>query len=76
MKIGIPSETEPGEPRVGASPDTVKKLIALGATVTVASGAGLASGITDEDYVQAGATIAPSNAEALAGAAVVLKVRR
>ena len=74
--IAVPAEVESGEPRVGASPDTVKKLIALGATVTVASGAGLASGITDEDYAQAGATIAPSNAEALAGAAVVLKVRR
>jgi NAD(P) transhydrogenase subunit alpha len=74
--IAVPAEVESGEPRVGASPDTVKKLIALGATVTVASGAGLASGITDEDYAQAGAMIAPSNAEALAGAAVVLKVRR
>ncbi|MEW9310246.1 NAD(P)(+) transhydrogenase (Re/Si-specific) subunit alpha, partial [Labrys neptuniae] len=68
MKIGIPSETEPGEPRVGATPDTVKKLLALGAAVRVASGAGLASGITDEDYAAAGATIAPSNAEALEGA--------
>ena len=76
MKIGIPSETEPGEPRVGATPDTVKKLIALGAAVRVASGAGLASGITDDDYAQAGASVVASNAEALAGAAIVLKVRR
>ncbi|QEN87680.1 Re/Si-specific NAD(P)(+) transhydrogenase subunit alpha [Labrys sp. KNU-23] len=76
MKIGIASETEPGEPRVGATPDTVKKLIALGAAVRVASGAGLASGITDDDYAQAGASVVASNAEALAGAAIVLKVRR
>ncbi|MDT3382084.1 Re/Si-specific NAD(P)(+) transhydrogenase subunit alpha [Labrys neptuniae] len=76
MKIGIPSETEPGEPRVGATPDTVRKLLALGAAVRVASGAGLASGITDEDYAAAGASVVASNAEALAGVAVVLKVRR
>lgn len=76
MKIGIPSETEPGEPRVGATPDTVRKLLALGAAVRVASGAGLASGITDEDYAAAGASVVASNAEALEGAAIVLKVRR
>nr|WP_284310629.1 Re/Si-specific NAD(P)(+) transhydrogenase subunit alpha [Labrys miyagiensis] len=76
MGIAVPKEVDPGEPRVGATPDTVKKLIALGATVTVAAGAGLASGITDADYREAGATIAASNAEALHGAAIVLKVRR
>ena len=74
--IAVPAEVESGEPRVGATPDTVKKLIALGAAVRVASGAGLASGITDDDYAQAGASVVASNAEALAGAAIVLKVRR
>ncbi|WP_187829848.1 Re/Si-specific NAD(P)(+) transhydrogenase subunit alpha [Labrys sp. KNU-23] len=76
MGIAVPAEVESGEPRVGATPDTVKKLIALGAAVRVASGAGLASGITDDDYAQAGASVVASNAEALAGAAIVLKVRR
>ncbi|WP_448151398.1 Re/Si-specific NAD(P)(+) transhydrogenase subunit alpha [Labrys miyagiensis] len=76
MGIAVPSEIDPGEPRVGATPDTVKKLIALGASVTVAAGAGLASGIMDAEYQAAGAAVAPSNAEALQGAALVLKVRR
>jgi H+-translocating NAD(P) transhydrogenase subunit alpha len=74
--IAVLSEIDPGESRVGATPDTVKKLIALGATVSVASGAGLSSGITDADYREAGATIAASNAEAVQGAVIVLKVRR
>ncbi|MDT3378651.1 Re/Si-specific NAD(P)(+) transhydrogenase subunit alpha [Labrys neptuniae] len=76
MGIAVPAEVESGEPRVGATPDTVRKLLALGATVRVASGAGLASGITDEDYAAAGASVVASNAEALEGAAIVLKVRR
>jgi NAD(P) transhydrogenase subunit alpha len=76
MKITIPQEVDAGEPRVGATPDTVKKLLALGASVTVASGAGLASGLTDTDYREAGASIASSNAEAVHEATLILKVRR
>jgi NAD(P) transhydrogenase subunit alpha len=76
MKIAIPAETESGEPRVAASAETVKKLRALGAEVTVESGAGRASGIPDADYETAGATIAPGAAETVADADVVLKVRR
>ncbi|WP_448954592.1 Re/Si-specific NAD(P)(+) transhydrogenase subunit alpha [Labrys neptuniae] len=76
MGIAVPAEVESGEPRVAATPDTVKKLGALGASVTIASGAGFKSGFTDDDYSQAGAKVVPSNAEALQGAAIVLKVRR
>ncbi|WP_024280401.1 Re/Si-specific NAD(P)(+) transhydrogenase subunit alpha [Xanthobacter sp. 126] len=76
MKIAVPAEIDLGEPRVGATPDTVKRLVALGASVTVESGAGVKSGILDSDFVAAGATIAPSTADALNGAEVVLKVRR
>jgi H+-translocating NAD(P) transhydrogenase subunit alpha len=76
MRIAIPLETAPGEPRVGATPDTVRKLGALGASVRVARGAGLASGISDGEYEAAGAVVAPGNGEALYEAGLVLKVRR
>ena len=75
MKVAIPAETDP-EPRVAATPDTVKKIKALGADVVVQSGAGVKSGILDADYEAAGATIGPSAADAVRDADVVLKVRR
>lgn len=76
MRVAIPVEIDASETRVAATPDTVKKLMALGATVVVQSGAGRSSGILDQDYLAAGATIAGSAQEALADADLVLKVRR
>ncbi|MFN3670933.1 MAG: NAD(P)(+) transhydrogenase (Re/Si-specific) subunit alpha, partial [Bosea sp. (in: a-proteobacteria)] len=76
MRIAVPAETQGAETRVAATPETVRKFIGLGAEVVVETGAGLASGIGDADYQAAGATIASSAAEALAGASIVLKVRR
>ncbi len=76
MKVAVPRETAGGEARVAATPDTVKRLVGLGATVAVEAGAGVASRILDEDYVAAGATIAPDAGSALADADVVLTVRR
>jgi proton-translocating NAD(P)+ transhydrogenase subunit alpha len=73
MKIAIAAETDPGEPRVAATPDTVKKFVALGAEVAVEQGAGVKSGILDSDYKAAGASV---GANAASGADVVLKVRR
>lgn len=73
MKIGIPAETRPGETRVAATPETVKKLIAAKHELVVQSGAGLASSVTDEAYVAAGARIVDA-AEALA-CQMILKVR-
>jgi len=73
MKIAIPVEIDAAEPRVAATPDTVKKMIALGAQVAIEPGAGVKSGILDADYTAAGAIVA---ADAVAGADVVLKVRR
>src|SRR5580704_16852495 len=73
MRIAVTREADAAEPRVAATPETVKKLKALGAEVAVARGAGIASGIPDEDYAAAGAEIADS---VVAGADVVLKVRR
>ena len=73
MRIGIPAETRLGETRVAATPETVKKLVAAKHQVIVQSGAGIASSITDDAYVAAGATIV-SAADAFA-AEMVLKVR-
>jgi NAD(P) transhydrogenase subunit alpha len=75
MRIAIPREAEP-EPRVAATPETVKKMKALGAEVAVETGAGIKSGILDSDYEAAGARICGSTAEAAGDADVVLKVRR
>jgi NAD(P) transhydrogenase subunit alpha len=76
MKIAIPAEVDAGEPRVAATPETVKKLTALGAAVTVERGAAAKCGIPDADYETAGATLAADAAEAVADADIVLKVRR
>jgi H+-translocating NAD(P) transhydrogenase subunit alpha len=73
MKIAVAAETDAGEPRVAAVPDTVKKMVGLGAEVAVMPGAGVKSGVLDSDYTAAGATV---SADALNGADVVLQVRR
>ncbi len=73
MRIAVARETDPGEPRVAATPETVKKFKALGANVVVARGAGIASGINDADYEAAGAEIGDDVA---ANADLILKVRR
>jgi NAD(P) transhydrogenase subunit alpha len=73
MRIGVARENEPGERRVGATPETVKKLMALGAELAVEPGAGVKSGIGDGDYRAAGAVVL---IDALKTADIVLKVRR
>src|SRR5271154_2414980 len=73
MKVAVTAETDAGEPRVAAVPETVKKLVGLGAEVAVEPGAGKKSGILDTDYTAAGATI---SADAINGADIVLQVRR
>jgi len=72
MRISVPAETRPGETRVAATPETVKKLAAKH-QVLVQAGAGLPASVTDEAYVAAGAQIVAA-AEAW-GAEVILKVR-
>ncbi len=64
------------EPRVAISPETVKKLVALGATVRVQSGAGLRSRFSDDMLKAQGAEIAASADAAISGADILLKVRR
>jgi NAD(P) transhydrogenase subunit alpha len=73
MKIAIAAETDTAEPRVAGTPDTVKRMIALGAEVAVEAGAGLKSGILDADYQAAGATVGQGVTK---DADIVLKVRR
>ncbi|GLI91762.1 Re/Si-specific NAD(P)(+) transhydrogenase subunit alpha [Methylocystis echinoides] len=76
MRIAVTAETDKAEPRVAATPETVKKFVALGADVAVQSGAGAGAGIADADYAAAGAAVAPDAAAALAGADILLRVRR
>ena len=76
MKIAIPKERRPGETRVAASPDLVKKFAALGLDVVVEKGAGLTASFTDTEFKGAGATIAKDLATALKDADIVLKVQR
>ncbi len=73
MLIGIPTETEPGETRVAATPETVKKYLAQGHRVLVQAGAGVAASATDDAYRAAGAEIV--EAAAALAADLVLKVR-
>jgi NAD(P) transhydrogenase subunit alpha len=73
MRIAVAREIDPLESRVAATPETVKKMIALGGAITVEPGAGTKSGIPDADFAAAGASV---SADAVKNADVVLKVRR
>ena len=74
MLIAAPAETDPGETRVAATPETVKKFAGLGAEVAIEHGAGAKAGFPDAEYASAGARLV--SAEEALGADVVLKVRR
>ncbi len=73
MQIGVPAETAAGETRVAVTPETAKKLKALGHGVRVQSGAGTAASATDEAYTAVGAEI--TDAAGALGCELVLKVR-
>lgn len=72
--VFVAKEKLPEEPRVAASAETVKKMVALGLSVIVEAGAGLASRILDSDFEKAGAEI--GNADSAKAADIILKVRR
>lgn len=76
MKIAVMKERRADERRVAATPETVKKFVALGVDVVVEAGAGADTHIADSEFQEAGATIAADADAALDGADVVLKVRR
>jgi len=73
MKIAVVRETAPGETRVAASPETVKKFIGLGAEVAVESGAGEAASVPDAEYEAAGATVGPRD-KLLGDADIILAI--
>src|SRR5574343_914116 len=75
MRIGVPREIFPGEKRVATVPDAVVKLVKLGFAVVVESGAGVLANCSDDDYREAGASIAPSAADLWNGSDIVFKVR-
>jgi NAD(P) transhydrogenase subunit alpha len=74
MKIAVPAEQAPGERRVAATPETVKKLVALGASVAVEAGAGAGAFIADAAYGTAGAVVS-DRGSTLDGAGLVLGVQ-
>ena len=74
-RIAVTRERRDGETRVAATPETVKKLTALGFSISVETGAGSSASLPDADYAAAGAEVAPSAEAALKSADVLLKVR-
>ena len=76
MKVGVPKERRPGERRVAASPDTVKRLVAQGVEVLFEAGAGAGARIADQAFADAGAKLEKDAAALYRDADVVLKVRR
>jgi NAD(P) transhydrogenase subunit alpha len=74
MRIGVPKETWPGERRVALVPESAKKLIQSGYTISIESGAGVAAGFPDSVYQEAGVSTEPDPAAVLASADLVLKV--
>src|SRR5688572_19046643 len=76
MNIVVLRETLPGEARVALMPESVKKLVASKASVSVESGAGLGAARTDDDYREAGAEVSNNRNELLQSADVLVSVNR
>lgn len=76
MKIGVPKEIRPGETRIAASPDSIKRFSRLGVEVLIQSGAGLKAAMSDDVLAAAGADIVPDAAALYSEADMVFKVRR
>jgi NAD(P) transhydrogenase subunit alpha len=75
VKVAVLAEAHPDERRVALVPASLKELLKAGAEVTVQSGAGAPASISDSEYQEAGATIAPDAASTLEGASVLLGVQ-
>lgn len=76
MHIGVPKETWPGETRVALVPQNAKKLVNLGLSVTLETGAGVAAGFLDAEYEEAGAVISSDRQQLLSSADIVMRVRK
>ena len=76
MQIGVLKETHPGENRVAVIPDTVKKLVKLGAELTVETALGQGAGFADEAYADAGAAVNSNRNDILANSDILLRIRK
>ncbi len=76
MQIVVPAETRSGERRVALIPDSVKKLTQAGLSLAVESGLGVNAGYSDEDYMEAGASVSLSRQGLLGSGDIILKVRK
>lgn len=76
MHIGVPKETWPGELRVALVPQNAKKLINLGFTITLESGAGDAAGFVDAAYEEVGVAMSADHNQVIANADLILRVRK
>jgi hypothetical protein len=75
MRVGVPTEIKVHEYRVGLTPNGARELTAHGHEVVVQKGAGVGAGFTDEQYVDAGATILPDAAAVFEAAEMIVKVK-
>ncbi len=76
MRLAIPRETHPGENRASVTPETVKKLVRMGADIAIEAGAGAGAGFSDEAYAAEGASIEADRDALLGGADMVLRLRK
>lgn len=76
MRIAIPRETHPGENRVPVTPETAKKLCRLGAELVIESDMGLGSGFTDDQYIEAGASVSKDREALFREADMLLRLRK
>ena len=76
MQIGVLKETHPGENRVALIPDTVKKLVKLGADITVEAALGQGSGFADDEYTEAGAAVSADRNGILGQSDIILRIRK
>ena len=76
MRLAIPRETHPGENRASVTPETVKKLVRLGADLAIEAGAGAGAGFSDEAYAAEGASVMTDRDALLGSADMVLRLRK
>ena len=75
MRIGVPKEIKVREYRVGLTPNSVAELVGHGHEVVVETTAGLGIGCSDQDYIDAGASILPDAAAVFDSAEMIVKVK-
>jgi NAD(P) transhydrogenase subunit alpha len=76
MQIAVPKETWANERRAALIPDSVKKLVSAGLSVTIETGLGTGSGYSDADYTDAGATVSDNRSELIGSGDIILRVRK